>query len=153
MIVLFILLWLLALARFAHSDEPKLVKPDNTFPYVVAQFVPTPPRIALEERYEANPRQALGLLCSCVNYAKWILGVSLSESWGNAWNIEPTHQEPQVGDLIITNEGRGHVGIVISFDNDSVSFIEANYYRCRKSQRELELSSASILGYRSVNSL
>lgn len=84
--------------------------------------------------------------CSCVTYAKEVLGRS-KEVWGNAWEIKPTTQVPFVGAVIITTEGRGHVGVVVSVDTTSVTFTESNYKPCAISQRTLLLEDPRIRGY------
>lgn len=106
--------------------------------YVVATYVPAPVIL-----YEANPN------CSCVEYAKRVLGRQ-GDVWGNAWEITPTTDTPSVGAVIITTDGRGHVGVVISFGDETVTFTESNYYSCKISQRTLDRDDARITGYKEI---
>lgn len=86
--------------------------------------------------------------CSCVSYAKWKLGISQSEKWGNAWEIQPTKNNPYIGGLILTSEGGGHIGVIVSYDYYSVTFDESNYLPCKYSRRTLSRFSSLIRGYR-----
>lgn len=104
--------------------------------YVVSYYVP----LVIKEA----PRFTY---CSCVEFAKWTLGRQ-GETWGNAWNQKPTHQSPQIGDAILTTDGRGHEGVVIATDGKTVTFIEANWRPCAVTKRTLPLESKTIRGYR-----
>lgn len=109
--------------------------PQYQFPYLVAQNIPN---IEIDKQY--NP-------CSCVSYAKWKLGVSQNVYWGNAGEIKPTTKEPIVGGLILTREGDGHLGVIISYTSQSVTFDDSNYLSCEETRRELPIDSLLIRGY------
>lgn len=84
-----------------------------------------------------------GVLCSCVEYAKWFLGKE--GTWGYAGNIKPTQTYPTINSLILLP---GHVGVVTGITSETVTFTEANYVRCQKSERTLQLDDPSIRGYK-----
>jgi len=64
----------------------------------------------------------------CVNWARYISGVSFS---GNAitWNRYINSDTPHVGDIIVMNINKylGHVGVVIAYDNDTVTIRSRNF--------------------------
>ena len=112
-------------------------KPESWFQsqYVIAQNIP---HIEIKKQYDP---------CSCVSYAKWKLGVSQNVYWGNAKNIKSTLKEPKVGGLILTYEGNGHLGVIISYTSQSITFDDSNYFSCRESRRDLSRKSLLIRGF------
>lgn len=88
-------------------------------------------------------------MCSCIESIKQWTGHA-GESWGNAWNVQPEFFTPRVGAMIITSEGRGHVGLVTGFDDANVYIHDANYVSCRESNRSLPLNSPLIRGYKAI---
>ena len=97
------------------------------------------PKINLEPKQYYDP-------CSCVSYAKAVLGVQ--EVWGNAKFLIPTTDQPSVGAVLLTNEGSGHVGIVLEFSSKSVTLTEANYKSCQVTTRTIPRENPLIKGYR-----
>lgn len=88
--------------------------------------------------------------CSCVSYAKAVLG-GRGGYWGDAINIEPNTIDPGIGDLLLTREGRGHVAVILGFDKDNLVVTEANYLPCKASQRIVQRNSPLIRGFRSLS--
>lgn len=86
------------------------------------------------------------ILCSCVNFAKFIIhGTAyLGTSWGYAGNMKPQHKKPKIGDVILLE---GHVGVVVNFDDQNITFTESNYESCKKTIRTLPINDGSIRGY------
>lgn len=129
----------------AEAPKPESIPDITSKQYVYA--INQPP----QSKYIPPPKWTY---CSCVEFAKWyILGSSKGVSWGNASQISPDSYFPDVGGLIITSEGGGHVGIVTGFDSENVYFVEANYYSCLRSERSLPLDSKKIKGYKNVKNL
>lgn len=132
-------------ARLTHGDLIETDSPSimDSSVYVSAQHSPLSGLAIVAH----GNRAPASVLCSCVNYAKFVLYGSayLGTKWGNASEIKPTHQSPQVGDLIIF---KYHVGVVIDFSPEVVKFTEANFRRCQQGVRELPLTEATILGYK-----
>ena len=94
------------------------------------------------------PQLTPNVLCNCIAYAKLLLGRT-GETWGNAGKIVPNSTEPKIGSLILTNEGsNGHVGVVIGYTGETVTFEEANYFSCQRSVRTLPRDYTRIRGYK-----
>ena len=107
--------------------------------------------------------------CSCVEFAKWYLGRQ-GERWGIARDIVPNVLIPQVGDLVLTNEGPvDHVGVITGVHGFSVDFVESNWWigkddadklkahnivfdgptaPCQKHQRTLNINDKKIKGFK-----
>ena len=102
--------------------------------FVVARYVPYS-----SEKY--NP-------CSCISYAKWKLGLPQSVYWGNAWEIKSTSSQPYVGGLVITEEAKGHIGVVLGVNDGSVTITEANFVKCQVTERTIRIDSPFIKGFR-----
>lgn len=133
------------------------------FPFVAAHTIPDieshiPPAIIEEIKttpttepkiiFNEPPKSAL---CSCVLTAKWILSKE-KESWGNAWNIVPDKNAgPEIGNIVITKEGLGHIAVIVSKSDDSILIREGNYKRCQKTERELKLNDPKIKGYKNID--
>lgn len=109
----------------------------------------------IDTRYEDNFITALSApyyqkfnSCSCISYSKWYLGRQ-DEFWGNANTIKPTHDYPNVGDVVLTNEGiYGHAGVVKSIRDGKILIAESNYIPCQVSERWLNIDSPLIRGYK-----
>lgn len=85
--------------------------------------------------------------CSCVTYARYKSGINTG-SVGYARNWPINSVTPRPGGVVVTREGRvGHVGVVTSVNDNSINIIEANYVRCRLTERTLPLNSSVIRGY------
>jgi hypothetical protein len=101
------------------------------------------------------PQRAVGYsnpatYCSCVLYVKAKSGINVG-SVGYARNWPINSQTPKVGSIIVTSESRvGHVALVTSVGNNTVSITEANYKRCQEGTRTLPISSPVIRGYFSI---
>ena len=92
-----------------------------------------------QTRYDAS---------SCISFAKWYLGRS-GEVWGNAGQIKPSVENPYVGGLVLTREGKfGHVAVITKIEDDTLSVIEANWIPNQISTRSLSSDSPVIRGYR-----
>ncbi len=85
--------------------------------------------------------------CSCVEFAKWLVGKQ-GNVWGNARDMKPDSNTPQVGGLVLTYEGSGHVGVVKEIATDSFTFEEANYRRCQRQTRTLKINDKKIKGFK-----
>lgn len=84
--------------------------------------------------------------CSCVLYARSLTGYG--SSVGNARNWPKNVAYPVVGGVVITNESRaGHVGVITWVNGDTFGIAEANYSRCQKGTRSLNINNPVILGY------
>jgi hypothetical protein len=86
-------------------------------------------------------------LCSCVLFAKAKSGRNPG-SVGFARNWPVNSQTPQVGAVILTRESSaGHAGVVTGVDSEWVYVNDANYSRCRETNRKLPINSHLIRGY------
>lgn len=132
-------MWALLITVRADSEPIQGSYTDN---FVVANNVPP------GQEFNRPPKR---VLCSCVNTAKWLLGKE-GEVWGNASQLLVTTQKPVIGALVLTTEGPGHAGVVASVSADGlmVHILEGNYSSCQYSERELEVNSPVIRGFRVV---
>src|SRR3990167_7975844 len=89
------------------------------------------------------------VLCSCVNTSKYILGKQDSGPWGNARDIKPNSDIPTIGGIVITNEGGGHIGIIVSKSGEFITIREGNYEPCRLTERTIRIDNEKILGFKS----
>lgn len=91
-------------------------------------------------------------ICSCVSYAKYKSGINVG-SIGAAKNHPINSNLPAVGAIVVMNVNSqgayntGHLGVVLSFTENSVTITEANYVHCAISTRTMALSDTSIRGY------
>lgn len=110
--------------------------------YIVAALVaPTPVPVQTSATIIEGPVE-----CSCVTFAKQRVGRE-HETWGNAWEIEPNIDVPELGDFVLTTEGGGHMAQLIGEENGAWSVIDANYVPCTVTIRELPKDSPVIRGY------
>lgn len=130
--------------------------------YITPVYVPTPPRplptplprlyiattASLDASDTGNIPISRGILCSCVNYSKALLGHS-GEIWGNASHMKPNIPiaSASVGDVGITREGGGHVFVIASISEGIMITDEANYKRCASSSREFSFEDPSLKGF------
>lgn len=85
--------------------------------------------------------------CSCVSFAKWRMGVSQSERWGNASEIVPNDQKPSEKGVVVLNEGTtGHLAYY-ELSGGVLRLEEVNYYPCQYSEREIPIDYPLIKGY------
>ena len=86
---------------------------------------------------------------SCVDTAKFMLRGNVGERWGNAQDIIPDDRlGPQVGLIIITNEGNGHIGVVVSMNDKTITIKEGNYIHGQLTTRTLSVDDPVIKGYK-----
>jgi len=105
--------------------------------YIVEKYVRYVPK-----ETERNPKG----YCSCLEYAKARRGIT--ESLGYPNRIAPITQNPFVGAIGLTTEGRlGHAFVVEEVKGDWIRVSEANYERCKLTQRWLPIDSKIIRGY------
>ncbi len=84
--------------------------------------------------------------CSCVSYAKAKTGQT--EVWGQPNRLTPKTQVPQVGLVVLLNEGPfGHAAVVVSVSDTTIKITEANYIRCKVGTRTLLRADPRIRGY------
>jgi hypothetical protein len=106
------------------------------------------PYHSLAETYLPTPRKLQFDPCSCVSFAKALTG-HLGETWGNAGNIQPNTTKPQIGFLVLLNEGTyGHVAVIQSIVGDTIIIRESNYIPCKTGTRTLHISDPQIRGFR-----
>lgn len=105
----------------------------ETQPFIYSQYVP----------FRNMPEYVKG---SCVLFAKWYT-FREDESWGNARYIQPTRQTPYVGGMVKTNEGGGHVAVIIKIEGDTLYVIESNFIKFQVSERMIEVTNNNIRGY------
>ena len=104
--------------------------------YIVEKYVRYTP--------ERNPK--LERHCSCLEYAKTWRGIT--ESLGYPNRISPAKQNPFIGAIGLTTEGRlGHAFVVEEIKDGWIRVSEANYERCKLTQRWLPNDSKVIRGY------
>ncbi len=84
---------------------------------------------------------------SCVEYAKWRTGHQ-NEFWGDAKDLEPTTKNPYTGGIVILAEGSGHVAVIENIVGKILFISEANYIPGQKTERQIDMSDKSIIGYR-----
>lgn len=97
--------------------------------------------------YKKIPRVRDYNPCSCVSYAKWVAGISQSESWGNAWNIKPNSTTPSPEGFVLTYDGKGHIAHYV-LKGDILILDEANFESCRVTTgRQLDMDSKVIRGF------
>lgn len=140
--------------KHAKGDFEPIMAPIEQTPEVIitdGALVANP--VVVEKLYkdwqkeqELKKKRTSGGFCSCVIYAKALTGYS--QSVGNARNWPKNSPVPVVGGIVITNESRvGHVGVITSVNGNEFTITEANYSRCKKGIRTLNVSNPSILGY------
>ena len=121
------------------AQDSFIVQESYILPLVI---LPAPPKLNLDIPYSRL------IYCSCVQYAKAVLGVT--GTLGNAKDIIPTTASPSYGSLVITSDGGGHVGVVVSKSAETITITEANYDTCASSSREIPLKSPKIKGYKDL---
>lgn len=117
------------------QERPKLYVEAQPFPYEKPK--PLQPKPAPKNTY-----------CSCVKYVKSLVGVQ--ESWGWAGRIKPTSHNPEIGKVVITKEGGGHVGLVLEVTETKIKITEANYKKCKKGERWININNPLIKGYKDI---
>jgi len=124
----------------ASESEKQVYVPLSEEHYIVAQYVPElPPQP--KGVYSPFPGSCL----ASVQY--WI--DDFPKGVGTPKNVETKYETPAVGLAILTTEGPvGHIGQVISFTSDTVTFRECNYSPGKCGTRTLPLDSDVIRGYR-----
>lgn len=81
--------------------------------------------------------------CSCVEYIKARLG--WQGSFGNASQVKPTTQVPEVGSVILF---KSHVGYVTGYDGFTVTYDDYNYISCtERKDVKIQASDPDIRGY------
>lgn len=113
--------------------------------FVMAGYIPSS---SWRSRLDIRDELGLATVCSCINYAKYILGVT-GEVWGYPDKLATTSMSPHEGGLVLTSEGPyGHIAVVTSVNEDSITISEANYESCKITTRTLKLNDPVIRGYR-----
>lgn len=64
--------------------------------------------------------------------------------------MKPDPIVPEVGDLILTSEGGGHVGVIVDIGTSSYTFRESNYIPSTPSTRSLDFYSPKIKGFKDI---
>ena len=82
---------------------------------------------------------------SCISFVKAVLGVK--GTLGNANDLVPNTDEPSIGAIVLTNEGRGHAGIVIDLTPEFITIKESNYIAGEVTTRTLPRNYERIRGY------
>lgn len=85
--------------------------------------------------------------CSCVEYAKWRLGFGGQNiAWGNARDMKPNTTSLEDAELVLTDEGPGHVLIKKQVYRGNIETDEANWEECEVTSRDLPIDSPHITG-------
>lgn len=90
---------------------------------------------------------------TCVPYARYKTGIQLTGWAGSLLNRAEeagytTSSDPMIGGMIITSESRGHVAVVETIEDDTVTVSEQNVTGLHiVSTREIPLDSPIIQGY------
>ena len=89
---------------------------------------------------------------SCMPYARYRSGFPIYGSAGTILTRLPeglaTATQPQIGDVVVTTEGPGHVAVVESVSDSSVRISEQNYLgHYIISVREIPMGSPVIVSY------
>lgn len=105
-----------------------------------------------EETIKTPPDAILGLsgyVGQCISLAK-IHANAMGEKWGNARDIKPNSQEPNIGNLVLTNESHlGHVAVITDIRDNQLILSESNlnWDGLVTHGRELSATSTVIRGY------
>lgn len=75
------------------------------------------------------------------------MGISQSVYWGNASQIVPNAQNATADELVLLNEGNGHVAYIEALRGDYMLISEANYIAGKVSTRSLDIHNSDIRGY------
>lgn len=131
---------LVAVAVPANADAPTEQQAIES-PYVTEQYVdyvPPVPKITKPSNWF--------ILCSCINYFKQERGITQRLYYPN--RITPASATPFIGAGILLREGSvGHIGVVREITATQVRFTETNYFRCRYSERWINIDDPRIRGY------
>lgn len=136
------------LALAEEESEPPLPAPqveERPLAYVEAhyvEYIPPPPPTPLPVKPVPKSKY-----CSCVLYVKSL--INTTERWGYARDVKATSQEPAIGKVVLTKESRlGHVALITEVEETRFKVTEANYHRCKKSERWISKDNPLIRGYR-----
>ena len=91
------------------------------------------------------------LRCSCISYARKVSEYS-PPVVKQAIDIPVISTTPKIGGWILFRAGKvyskyGHAGIVVSFDDNTVTILERNYRRCQITKRTVDRRDVLIRGY------
>ena len=117
------------------------IETNESLSFVTAVSVPSPVIIKpfKSKKWYTN---SLGQ-CSCVEYVKARLGIV--GTLGNAWNIKPETQIPEVGAIILF---KAHVGYVTDYDGQWVTYDDYNWISCKERRSvKVYVGDKSIRGY------
>lgn len=100
------------------------------------------------EKPQGNVKVETGNYCSCVSHVRAITGTNTGII-GVARNHPINSQTPEVGAIVVLAEGSiGHVAVVTSVNEESITLDEANYAHCQRTTgRTLKRTSSRIRGF------
>ena len=131
----------------ATASQSVPIQPLETYPIVDEQYIEAPALVYIEPVITPLASPSLGVRCSCVNYAKTLLG-GISEPWGYPNRMATKSLDPYVGGLVLTNEGPlGHVAVITALSSTSMTVTEANFVPCAVTTRTLPRSSSVVRGF------
>ena len=105
----------------------------------------------------ASPAHAAPLVCECIRWLREAQGVNIR---GDAWTIRPNQETAfaRVGDVILFDYAKEDDGALIiglhepTPGNTIATIVEANYSRCRVTNRNISIFDPSVKGiYRSLS--
>lgn len=118
------------------------IEPPEPVPYpgIYANMEP------ITQEVIAPQEPILGYTGQCVGYIRYATGKNFS---GNAWEIIPNWDTPDIGIVVITTEGPGHVALITEIQGEELILSESNYYNDEQVThgRKLNMNSNVIRGY------
>lgn len=112
-------------------------------PFVVEQYVEYVPPKPLPKI--VSPKR-ISSVCSCLQYFKNRRGITQRLFYPN--RMSPASQTPFIGAGVLLSEGSvGHIAVVEKIEAGRIYVSETNYYRCRYSERWINLDYWAIRGY------
>lgn len=107
----------------------------------IAPGTTTAPQVASSTPSAFDP-----LLCRCVQWLRERRGINIR---GDAWTIEGNVKlaDAQIGDVILLDySGLAHAALITGWSGKGAIVEEANFKRCQRTVREVDLGSEHIRG-------
>jgi len=133
---------------------PTVTKEANTQMYSGEMQGPCPPF-----KKDALHRYTGGIQCAkrldgqqggqCVAFVQYLLGQSPGFN-GNAGEIDPNSDHPEVGQIVLLSGDKWeHVAVIIAMDDDTLTLMESNWNGKEKITigRQIDITNPQIRGY------
>lgn len=101
--------------------------------------------VSIEDKESSEKAQPSSLLCSCVKYAR-SRGVPIPMNT-DAVDMVGNSIPMEGGLVLLTYPKADHVAVIVSLEEEYMVIDEANYKRCKHTQRRIPYSSKHIKGF------